>query len=43
MSAEEIREEIRQLKARYCRLLDTKDWSGFAALRLTRLHIDMHA
>lgn len=25
-------EEIRALKARYCRLLDTKDWDGFAAL-----------
>ena len=23
---------ISQLKARYCRLLDTKDWAGFAAL-----------
>ncbi len=34
---------ISAVKARYCRLLDTKDWSGFAALRLTRLHIDMHA
>ncbi|WP_307875227.1 nuclear transport factor 2 family protein [Frankia nepalensis] len=22
-------EEIKQLKARYCRLLDTKDWAGF--------------
>ena len=25
-------EEIRSLKARYCRLLDTKDWAGLAAL-----------
>jgi ketosteroid isomerase-like protein len=24
--------EITSLKARYCRLLDTKDWDGFAAL-----------
>ncbi len=26
------REAIRDVKARYCRLLDTKDWPGFAAL-----------
>lgn len=25
-------EAIRAVKARYCRLLDTKDWAGFAAL-----------
>jgi uncharacterized protein (TIGR02246 family) len=25
-------EAIRSLKARYCRMLDTKDWEGFAAL-----------
>lgn len=25
-------EEIRAVKARYCRMLDTKDWEGFAAL-----------
>ena len=25
-------EEIKALKARYCRLLDTKDWTGLAAL-----------
>jgi uncharacterized protein (TIGR02246 family) len=25
-------EDIRQLKARYCRLLDTKDWPGFRQL-----------
>jgi hypothetical protein len=25
-------EALRQLKARYCRLLDTKDWSGWRAL-----------
>lgn len=25
-------EAIRQVKARYCRLLDTKDWDGFTAL-----------
>ncbi len=25
-------EAIRQVKARYCRLLDTKDWDGFIAL-----------
>ena len=26
------REEIRTLKARYCRFLDTKDWTGLGAL-----------
>jgi hypothetical protein len=25
-------EDIKAVKARYCRLLDTKDWVGFAAL-----------
>jgi SnoaL-like domain len=25
-------EDIRAVKARYCRMLDTKDWDGFAAL-----------
>lgn len=25
-------EDIRAVKARYCRLLDTKEWDGFAAL-----------
>lgn len=25
-------EEIRSVKARYCRFLDTKDWDGFASL-----------
>ena len=25
-------EEVRGVKARYCRCLDTKDWDGFAAL-----------
>lgn len=25
-------EAVKQLKARYCRLLDTKDWDGFRAL-----------
>ena len=28
-TADEL-EEIRQLKARYCRMLDTKDWQGWA-------------
>ena len=28
----EIREQIRQLKARYFRTMDTKDWDGFAAV-----------
>jgi ketosteroid isomerase-like protein len=25
-------EDVKQLKARYCRLLDTKDWRGFRAI-----------
>jgi len=25
-------EDVRAVKARYCRMLDTKDWEGFAAL-----------
>lgn len=33
MSAELLDiEAVKQLKARYCRLLDTKDWDGFCAL-----------
>jgi len=26
------KEDIRDVKARYCRFLDTKDWAGFASL-----------
>lgn len=34
MTPEELSalEAIKQLKARYCRLVDTKDWDGYAAL-----------
>lgn len=35
-------EEIKKLKGRYCRLLDTKDWDGFANLftRDATLNVD---
>lgn len=35
-------EEIRKLKGRYCRLLDTKDWEGYANLftREATLNVD---
>ena len=33
-------EAIKQLKARYCRLLDTKDWTGFRQLFTDDLVID---
>jgi uncharacterized protein (TIGR02246 family) len=33
-------EAIKQLKARYCRLLDTKDWAGFRQLFTDDLVID---
>ncbi len=32
---------ISQLKARYCRLLDTKDWTGFAALFTQDFELDV--
>ena len=32
LSRLEALEQIRVLKARYCRYVDTKDWSGFASL-----------
>ena len=32
---------ISQLKARYCRLLDTKDWDGFAALFTEDYELDL--
>lgn len=35
--------EIANLKARYCRLLDTKDWAGFAALFTEDLVLDATA
>lgn len=34
-------EEIRGLKARYCRLLDTKEWDGLAALFLEDAVLDV--
>jgi hypothetical protein len=36
-------EEIRQLKARYFRLMDTKDWDGFAAVFSPEAVMDMSA
>ena len=35
-------EDIRALKARYCRCLDTKDWDGFAALFTHDAVMDVH-
>ena len=35
------REEIKALKARYCRLLDTKDWAGLAALFVENAVLDV--
>lgn len=34
-------EEIKALKARYCRFLDTKDWAGMAALFLEDAVLDV--
>ena len=34
-------EEIKALKARYCRFLDTKDWAGLAALFLDDAALDV--
>ena len=34
-------EEIKALKARYCRFLDTKDWAGLAALFLDDAVLDI--
>ena len=36
-------EGIRQLKARYFRLMDTKDWDGLATVFTPDVHIDMRA
>jgi SnoaL-like domain len=33
-------EEIKQLKARYCRLLDTKDWTAWRAIFTDDFHSD---
>lgn len=35
-------EDIRAVKARYCRCLDSKDWSGFAALFTKDAVLDVH-
>ena len=35
------KEDIRELKARYCRCLDTKDWDGLAALFLDDAVLDV--
>ena len=34
-------EEIKQLKARYFRMMDTKDWEGFAAVFCDNVEIDV--
>ena len=36
-------EEIKQLKARYFRCMDTKDWDGFAAVFAPDAEMDMRA
>lgn len=41
MSNLEDREQIRELKARYFRFMDTKDWEGLASVFTPDVHIDM--
>ncbi|HEY6623728.1 MAG TPA: nuclear transport factor 2 family protein [Acidimicrobiales bacterium] len=41
MSASDDIEAIKQLKARYFRLMDTKDWDGLATVFADDVHIDM--
>jgi SnoaL-like domain len=41
MSAGDDIEAIKQLKARYFRLMDTKDWDGLARVFADDVHIDM--
>jgi len=43
MTLEELtaREEIKELKARYCRFLDTKDWTGMESLFTPDLVLDV--
>jgi hypothetical protein len=41
MSARDDIEAIKQLKARYFRLMDTKDWDGLATVFTDDVHIDM--
>ncbi|MCU1396623.1 MAG: hypothetical protein JWM34_5051 [Ilumatobacteraceae bacterium] len=36
-------EQIKQLKARYFRMMDTKDWDGLQAVFTADVHIDMMA
>lgn len=36
-----VLEEIRLVKARYCRYLDTKDWDGFAGLFTAEAEMDV--
>ncbi|MGA7417097.1 MAG: nuclear transport factor 2 family protein [Acidimicrobiales bacterium] len=41
MSASDDIEAIKQLKARYFRLMDTKEWDGLATVFADDVHIDM--
>jgi hypothetical protein len=41
VSAADDIEAIKQLKARYFRMMDTKDWDGLAAVFADDVHIDM--
>ena len=41
MSASDDIEAIKQVKARYFRLMDTKDWDGLATVFADDVHIDM--
>jgi len=41
MSRHDDLEQIRRLKARYFRFMDTKDWDGLASVFTTDVHIDM--
>jgi hypothetical protein len=41
MSAGDDIEAIKQLKARYFRMMDTKDWDGLAGVFAPDVHIDM--
>ena len=41
MSAGDDIEAIKQLKARYFRMMDTKDWDGLARVFTEDVHLDM--
>jgi hypothetical protein len=41
VSGDDDREAIRQLKARYFRMMDTKDWDGLAAVFTDDVEIDV--